>query len=140
MKCRLPQEYRKQKPQLTLYDLNKQMVAQMSPIDMTDEEVSKRYTKAFDEFLKNIKNKYYMLLCRELNYFTLFHKSSKNDEAMSDVVQEIISNYGTWITWDWADDTHTCIEFWTKITNTQYKEEICCFMLFGYDKGVVEVC
>ena len=95
MKCRLPEEYRKQKPQLTLYDLNKQMVAQLAPIDMTDEEVSKRYTKAFNEFSKNIKNKYYMLLCRELNYFTLFHKSSKNSETMGDIVQEILGNYGT---------------------------------------------
>lgn len=141
MKARLPEEFRKKtkNPQLTLYELNKQMVGQLPPIDMTDEEVAKRYNLAFDEFIDKIQNKYYMLLCRELNYFTLFHKMPENEEAFNDVILEIIKNYGTWITWDWADDEHTCLEFWAKV-KIKEKEEICCFMLFGYDNGVVEVC
>ena len=141
MKARLPEEFRKKtkNPQLTLFELNKQMVGQLPPIDMTNEEASKRYNKAFNEFVEKIQNKYYMFLCRELNYFTLFHKSQNNDEAFSDVIIEIINNYGTWITWDWADDEHTNLEFWAKV-QIQGKEEVCCFMLFGYDNGIVEVC
>ena len=141
MNARLPEEFRNKKKnfQMTLYDINKQMVGKLPPIDIADEEIAKRYNKAFNDFIEKIQNKYYMFLCRELNYFTLFHKNPDNDETFNDVIIEIINNYGTWITWEWADEEHTTLEYWAKV-KIQGKEEVCCFMLFGYDNGVVEVC
>lgn len=151
MKCRLPQEYvnkYRRKGNLapmnmSMYDLNKQMVSQMPP--MSEETELQYINEILTPFITDTNNKNYMLLCRELNYFTLFHKDGNNTTSFADGIKEILSERGTLITACWADEEKKdCIEYWMKINipieNNPDFEEVYCFMLFPYDKGTVEVC
>ena len=148
MKARLPKEYiekyrlKTKQPQLTLYDLNKQMVAQMSP--MTEENEQQHIEEIFNPFLTEKNNKYYMLLCKELSYFTLFHKDESNSDDFFKTLKELITSNGTLITACWTnEDTKESIEYWvrikTPIENNPDFSEVYCFVLFPYDAGVVEV-
>lgn len=55
---------------LTLYDLNKQMYSQMSP--MTKETMHPLLTNIGDWFSKS-RSKWFMLMCYELRYYTIFN-------------------------------------------------------------------
>ena len=101
MKCKLPEEYTKAKVnsnvKLSMYDLNKQIISQMEPI--SEKERTEHFCEMFSTFRENTNDNYYMLLCRDINYYTLFHRNYGQDlERFSDVVEEIIDNQGTWIT------------------------------------------
>jgi len=147
MKCKLPEEYTKAKVnsniKLSMYDLNKQIISQMEPI--SEKEKTEHFCEMFSTFRENTNDNYYMLLCRDINYYTLFHRNYGQDlERFSDVVEEIIDNQGTWITANWAnEETKNAIEYWIKVKQPTEeepnKEEIYCFILFPYDIGVVEV-
>ena len=147
MKCNLPEEYKhKSKPQgsmsISMYDLNKSMVAQMPP--MTD-EARKEHNKQFEDFYMNTGNNYYMLLCKELSYYTLFHQDDLNVDNFAETVDEMLGYLGEWITWNYSDDSHTSIEYWVKVCrdndddSDDSEDDIYCVILFPYDQGVVEV-
>ena len=149
MKSRLPQEYinkyrnkNKQVPQMTLYDLNKQMVKSLPPMD--EEGKSAFINNIFNKFIEKDSNKYYMLLCKELSYFTVFHKDDINTDNFAETIHQLLSERGTIITAGWDNEKNqNSIEYWvsvkTPIENNPNYAEIYCFYLFRYDEGVVEV-
>ena len=149
MKSRLPQEYinkyrnkNKQVPQMTLYDLNKQMVKSLPPMD--EEGKSAFINNIFNKFIEKDSNKYYMLLCKELSYFTVFHKDDINTDNFAETIHQLLSERGTIITAGWDNEKNqNSIEYWvsvkTPIENNPNYTEIYCFYLFRYDEGVVEV-
>ena len=53
----------------TLYDLNKGVIQQQP--DLTAEQVAEKRTLV-ENFIKETKNKYYMLLCNDRRDFTVF--------------------------------------------------------------------
>lgn len=148
MKARLPKEYiekyrfKNKRPQMTLYDLNKQMVNQMTP--MSEELEKSHLEEIFNPFIEQTNNKYYMLLCRDLFYFTVFHREENNKDNFYESIKELLNEKGTLITACWADEnTKNSIEYWVKIKipieNNPDFSETYCFVLFPYDAGVVEV-
>ena len=147
MNCRIPDEYKKAKTNasidMSMYDLNKQIISQLDPIDK--EKRIEHFENMFMTYLNNTQNVYHMLLCRELNYYTLFHRSySFNVDHFGTVMEEILDNQGLWITANWAnEETKEAIEYWIKVKQPTEeepdKEETYCFILFPYDVGVVEV-
>ena len=147
MKARMPEEYKKAKVnsnvQLTMYDINKQLINQMEPL--TEDERAGHFYTTLLPFLDETNNSYYMLLCRDINYYTLFHRTGgAEDESFDKVLEEILDNYGTWITYSWANEqTKDAIEYWVKITmpggDEDKFEDLYCFLLFPYDAGLVEV-
>ena len=151
MKSRLPQEYmnkyRPKKsnkvPQMTLYDLNKQMVKSLPP--MNEEGKESFINNIFNSYISKEPNKYYMLLCKELSYFTVFHKDKINTDNFAETVHELLSEKGTIITAGWDnEETKTSVEYWvnikTPIENNPDYTDVYCFYLFKYDNGIVEVC
>lgn len=151
MKSRLPQEYMNKYrlknsnkvPQMTLYDLNKQMVKSLPPMD--EEGKQAFINNIFNSYIAKEPNKYYMLLCKELSYFTVFHKDEVNTDNFAETVHELLSERGTIITAGWDnEEVKTGIEYWvsikTPIENNPDYADIYCFYLFKYDNGVVEVC
>lgn len=132
--------------QVSLYQLNRQLVAQMP--DMTEEQLLFARESVKDWLAHNTDN-YYMLLNNDLHYYTLFHcKSTYADEEtyngfwaeLMDVfhsmgrgihpqnghlkIVEVDTNgmVACWATWDDGED------------NLPH-----CFYLFPYGQGVVEV-
>ena len=69
MNCRIPKEETKASGnlQMNLYDLNKQIISQMPALDKDGIDLA---LMTVATYIKNTENKYYMLLCKDVNYYT----------------------------------------------------------------------
>ena len=66
---------------MTMYDINKQIIAQMPALDEAG------LIKAFevlDNFIETLEQNYFMMLCRDINYYTLF-KINRGPEITGDL-------------------------------------------------------
>lgn len=108
-----------------LYDLNKQLVSQLPPFEEARERI---------EAFKSDKVNYYMLLCRELNYYTLFAltKDETIKDKFTDVVIECANDIGVIKAANVTEDG-MAFEIWV----TDETNESFVMYLFNYDKGVV---
>lgn len=115
--------------QMNLYDLNKQIISQLADFNEEDLKNSK---EIITEYLQKQGNKFYMLLCRDINYYTLFNISTgSNLPAAADEVIECAKTIGTIKSVDTNDNG--AIEIWA-----QGEEESLVMYLFPYDLGVIE--
>ena len=108
---------------LTEYDVNKMIIAQL-PALMTDKQLEPS-KKLIKEFTHNyiLAEAYYMLLCNELRYYTIFH--------VEDIILECLKNIGVIQQINKTDDGRA-IECWVKNDKGTFM-----FMLFNYDEGVI---
>lgn len=75
--------------QMTAYDINKQVIGQLP--SLTDEELEDKKS-VIASFVNDTNNEYYMLLCREMNYFTLCHRVPDMNPSPADNVRQ----YSEW--------------------------------------------
>ena len=75
--------------QMTAYDINKQVIDQL--LALTEEELEDK-KDIIGQFVKNTNNEYYMLLCREKNYYTLCHRVPGMNPSPADNVRQ----YSEW--------------------------------------------
>ena len=75
--------------QMTAYDINKQVIDQLPAL--TEEELEDK-KDIIGQFVKNTNNEYYMLLCREKNYYTLCHRVPGMNPSPADNVRQ----YSEW--------------------------------------------
>lgn len=115
---------------MNLYELNKSVISQLPNLD---NETILAGKNLIQEFTVNNNNTYYMLYGYEINYFTLFKRSSKGLEAISDVVIDCLNNIGPIKSIDLAFDK-SAVEIWV-----ESEETTTLLYLFPYDLGVVEV-
>ena len=117
---------------MSLYELNKQGYAQLLPYDETQIQDAITWINEFSD--KN-KGKYYMLLCKEMSYYTVFEKDFLEYDCLSlgHGVIECLDNVGTIHGID--DNGEGALEIWVKTSD----EEVYCMLLFNYDIGVVKV-
>lgn len=117
---------------MSLYELNKQGYAQLLPYDETQIQDAITWINEFSD--KN-KGKYYMLLCKEISYYTVFEKDFLEYDCLSlgHGVIECLDNVGTIHGID--DNGEGALEIWVKTSD----EEVYCMLLFNYDVGVVKV-
>ena len=115
---------------LNLYDLNKSIISQLKPLEKA--EIFGK-AQSIRDLRHNSKNKHYMLLCRDYNYYTIFVEK-ENDEFynLSDAVLTVAFELGKVYSIEKTEDG--AIEFWIKPTG---EEEPYAFYLFPYDAGVV---
>lgn len=115
--------------EMSLYDLNKQIVSQMPEI----EDFTEAY-ETIDKYHKYIRNKYYMLLIKDLNYYTIFNISE--NQAMPRFSENVILCLKDWgkIKSITASEDDSAIECWV----TTYDNNTVVGYLFGYDGGVLE--
>jgi hypothetical protein len=112
---------------MNMYDMNKNLIVQLPDISKKDLEAGK---KKINEAA--CIGKYFMLLCNELKYYTVFKISATATEKIEDVVIECIECFGATIkSIDTLDDA---IEIWI-----QKDDEAYVMYFFNYDKGV-EIC
>ena len=131
MKCHLPEEETKANGtlQMNLYDLNKQIISQMAILSEEDLVDSKTLIR---DYLREQNNYFYMLLCKELSYYTILHAVRGANElpAAADEVIACIQNVGDIKSIDRNNDN--AIEIWV-----QREDEAVVMYLFPYDTGVV---
>lgn len=118
---------------MSLYDLNKQGYAQLLPYDDTQIQDTIVW---INEFSERYKGKYYMMLCKELSYYTVFEKDFVTYDCLSlgHGVIECLDNVGTIHGVD--DNGEGALEIWVKSFND---DNMYCLLLFNYDIGVVKV-
>lgn len=119
--------------EVSLYELNQQLIAQMPEYD------DKKWTDAkliIADWYNNHKDNYYMLLCNERNYYTLFDMTRENaiGADLAYEIQDTIRYVGS--VHDISVDTNNMIAVWAKWHDT---DNIHCFYLFPYGQGVVHV-
>lgn len=116
-------------PQVDLYKINQMLVAQLP--DLSEEEVSNAKT-IIKNYVDNEDATYYMLLCNDLHYYTVFVKNSKtSDVLLEDEVIACCNYLGTMKSVELAKDL-SHIEVWF----TRDAEAHVAY-LFNYDKGVI---
>ena len=116
---------------LSLYDLNKNIISQLEPLDLNGigEKMS-----LFKDFYNKTNNNHYMLLCKEYNYYTVFElKDMLQFPDFAGAVSNIISELGDVYSID-NDSTGGALEIWIK---PEGEETPLVFYLFPYDQGVV---
>ena len=106
-------------------------VAAQAPL-LTAEQIDKSKELISNFITKHNTTKYYMLLVKEISYYTLFVDNSSSNENMSDIVIECLSNLGNII--DINDESEGAIEIWVKDNDG----EAHIGYLFPYDQGVIE--
>lgn len=116
--------------QLTLYELNRQMVSQLPNFEESQWEGAE---KVFADWTDPKKNEYFLLYGREINYFTLFKRNEYNstNEKLFDCVKECFKHIGPVKAFDVTED-EDAVEIWA-----EYEGVTTCLYLFEYDDGVI---
>ena len=113
---------------MNMYDMNKNLIVQLPDISKKDLEAGK---KKINQVASN--GKYFMLLCNELKYYTVFNIIPEGEEKIEDVVLDCINCFGATI--KSIDNTPDgVLEIWIK-----KHEEAYVMYFFNYDSGV-EIC
>lgn len=118
---------------MNLYALNKQLISQFKPYSESqwDEAIVK-----INNWAKDIETSYFMLLCKDISYYTVFTKEFDYPECSSlgAAVKECLEYTGEVVFIDFDNTDH--IEIWLKQEDND-NCEIYCLMLFNYELGVV---
>lgn len=117
------------KAEMTLYDMNKQLVLQAGPLSAEQIEVKRAAIVNLDRISNN---NFYMLYGQEINYFTIFMKDYEVQESFGDLVLECLNNIGTIYSIELTEDKFA-IEIWVEANPLG----ITCMYLFPYDSGIV---
>lgn len=116
---------------MNMYDINKQIISQMpalTPGKLTEKKILVR------DFILKTKNRYYMLLCRDINYYTLFSiENTSSDELLENIMlDECIAKYLGDIKSVEVTEDGGAIEIWYTAHDDSYV-----MYFFPYDTGVV---
>ena len=114
---------------LTMYEINKNLMKEDKPLDPIAINIAVK--KAADGVLASFK-KYWMLLCRERNDYTVFIVNGANN--LEKELKETLLNRGYLLSIDKQEDGN--FEIWIRDSIT---EENFVYYLFDYTFGIVEV-
>lgn len=120
----------------TLYDVNKNLVLK-NEIELTDGVLNSK-KEIITNFMRQMNNAYYMLLCNEKKDYTVFRMNDKDSddsirEIVSILVDECLKNRGEIRGIDLTKDKDA-IEIWLIIEDEAY-----CYYFFPYDAAIIEV-
>lgn len=116
---------------MNAYDMNKQIISQLPTL--TNKQLHKEETKIL-KYVNENNNTYFMLLCKELNYYTVLvhnHPEAKPIDYIEKVCIECAQYLGDIKA---IDTTDGGIEIWIMHENQAYV-----MYFFAYDNGV-ELC
>ena len=132
MKSHIPEEEQKVQGnlQINLYDMNKQIMSQMPAL--ADEALETAHLLITDTTATSGAT-YFMLLCREINYYTIF-KLERDNSGLANIASEVfecVNNIGTLKS---VETVEGAIEIWVHPED----EEPMAMYLFPYDMGVIK--
>ena len=114
--------------EMSLYEINQSIISQLPKY--TAEQHADLISRI--NGWATFDTEYYMLLCRDINYYTIFHFNPEDSEfdTLGAGVNLLLQEVGFTIHSDEILDKHC--EIWGKNDNGTYA-----FMLFPYDQGVI---
>ena len=115
---------------MSAYDINKQIIGQL---EILDAEALQEKKKMVREYITNNGN-YFMLLCRDINYYTIFHKvhPKEADDVLENVlIDECLPALGAIKAIDRTEDG--AIEIWWQ----DEENNVYAAYFFPYDVGVI---
>ena len=116
---------------MSLYEINQNLMSQMP--DYTPEQIKELENKV-DSWVneKYLSNKYFMLLCNDIHYYTLFHLNPEKSDfrTVGEGLTYLLYEAGYTISAEEECDDH--FEIWGKKDKKAFA-----FMLFPYDQGVI---
>lgn len=115
---------------ITMYDLNKQIIAQM---DILEGEARENARCLITDTTAASNQTYFMLLCRDLNYYTLF-KLDKNNSGLCNIASEVFDCVEDIGAIKSVEAVPEAIEIWA---HPVYGDPVVMY-LFSYDAGVIE--
>ena len=118
----------KKLPLMSLYEMSKQIVANLpARTSYADLEPCRKILRKFKHL------GYYMLMCREDNYYTVVKvRKAKSPDKFEDLIIELLQVHGDIKDIDYDTDKKS-LECWV-----QKDDEIKMFKLFPYGWGVIE--
>lgn len=118
---------------MTLYELNQVNYGKLPALDEAGIIAIK---KTIENYLNWHHAQYYMLLNHELRYFTLFHQESPQFRHITKGnIYAILEELGEIKSIELTGDS-MALECWVTLNNDP--EDTHAFILFDYDRGVVE--
>ena len=119
---------------MSLYDVNKNFLADQPALSQDELTASLKVIE--DYVFDTYKNStYFMLLCKELSYYTVFVRDS---ESSTNILTDEVLNCLQWIAKDILsielNTTNNTPEIWIRTP----EEEVVCMYLFNYDNGVID--
>lgn len=115
---------------LSLYEVNKQVIAQMPTLSGTDLEEARLTLSHYVNGLDH-SDDYYMLLCYDLRYFTMFARDQKYEENIVDAIMDCLSYVGEIKSVEESEDGQA-VEIWIVSEGEAYV-----MYFFDYGRGVV---
>lgn len=115
---------------ITMYDINKQLIAQMEVL--VDEALEDAHMLITDT-VATTGETYFMLLCRDINYYTLF-KLDRDNSGLCNIACEVfdcVTNIGAIKS---VEAVEGAIEIWAHPVDG----DPVAMYLFPYDAGVIE--
>lgn len=120
----------------TLYDFNKAAAAQLPALNNTEFQ---HCLNKISNFLKEKKDKYFMLLNRETANYTLFNLGNKSEQSIKETLDDLkvcLKNRGKVVSIEPENnDITNAFEIW--IIDETEKEPLV-YYFFPYDLGVIE--
>ena len=116
---------------MTIYDLNKQVISQMGILEGAAREEAHLH---ITDMATRSNNTYFMLLCRDINYYTLF-KLNKDNNGLCNIANEVfecVEDIGAIKSVESVEGD--AIEIWVHPVD----EDPIVMYLFPYDAGVIE--
>ena len=119
----------------TAYDINKDLVQKYEKT-LTDEELQQK-KELIAQYILEVKQFYFMLLCHEQRDYTLFNLNNESDhekglKTATELI-ECLNNRGQIKGIDKTKD-NMAIEIWISNENESFA-----YYFFGYDEGVIEI-
>lgn len=116
---------------MNLYEINQAVVSQLP--EMSEEMVAEK-KEMIRQYLDEVVDEYYMLLCRDLNYYTMFSLQADKELPAAELeIIECIRDLGSIISIEHSTETGKVIEIWFKCADGTFVA-----YLFPYGKGVVK--
>lgn len=117
---------------MTTFEINQQIMAQMPPMS---DEATEIAVQLIDDFVSQSNENFYMFLCKNQSYYTIFHKINKSNQEftyLSEALFACCENIGEIKAID--ANEYGAIEVWITLS----PEVTDCYLLFPYESGVVE--
>ena len=119
--------------ELDNYSIHRQMYAKVQPL--SQEDLHTQYTALGAWASTHYKSHYYMLLCRDIHYYTVFNLINPNYDKFVQEIKECLAFKGKVIDIEY-NHSSDAYEIWLK----EYKtDEVYMYMLFEAEDFVIEV-
>lgn len=116
---------------MDLYSLNKQLVTQLPDIESFEDSIS-----LFNDFSRAKSNRCYMLLSKEISYYTVFERSLGLVETIGEATIDCLKNIGPSIKSIQKSEDEESIECW--VIPKASKDPVVLYF-FPYDYGMCPV-